>query len=499
MKSSQKVRTFSRGIWLLAIFSTVAFAGEDNSLSATELIEKATLQEHVLIGNVAAPDDPGAPAERRFLNYLSAGSEIGRINFGADLTTMMTEFQNTGVDRLVSLEKKHVSYVGDDLRADLGDSTQLLGRGIALDLYRDDVFGIYNTLEGLSARYDASFAKISGFAGRVNALVAPVALNPIEYPLTDRQMMLAGGVAELNAFEGSRLGLHAFTAQQMTTDNTESWAWNTVGAVVAQDNVLEGIDVYLEPNIVLRDHSLFGKNSALSPSFGTFVSIAMSPDQWKIKLEAKDYRNYDFGFRRPPTLEDELIASLNNEDVSLARFQAERRVGPLALTASVAAGYDRVIRTQIYHGIIGSRFHWGRDELELKAGYRLMPGDNDITHAAVKFKVGTFAGQSLEMNLRRQLEAHRISTTPFNNDRNLVEATYNFSERWSLGLGFENVPTNPASLGADFFNANIAYKAGAKSARAFLGSTSGGARCSGGVCRVVPPFSGALLEGYYSF
>ena len=69
-----------------------------------------------------------------------------------------------------------------------------------------------------------------------------------------------------------------------------------------------------------------------------------------------------------------------------------------------------------------------------------------------------------------------------------------------LGVGFYQ-GSRRLNLATFFRWTGIAlvFIAGGLVSKAFIGKTSGGTLCSGGVCRVVPPYTGAMLETTYVF
>ncbi len=489
-------------VWL-ASFQLLA-AG-DSYLKSTSV----TFQDHLLVASVGDPEDPTLQPDGRIQHALTVTAESESWNVGLGVANALSQYEQFGDNHPFVLEKKHLIYTRDTFRVDFGDSGLQLGRGIALDLYRDEVFGIHNTLEGISTRYDFASFKAAAFAGRVNTLRAPVVVNPVENLLADRELIVAGAQiqARTNARVDARtegetsfetaIALHYFSAAGRPLTSTADKYWHTVGVSFSQEGIWDGADVYVETNGVLGSRKTGDRIVEKPTAFGTYGALTYSPDNWRLKLEAKDYRHYDFEFRRPPTLEEDIVTSFNIEDISATRLQAERRIDRHSVTASGLAGYDRTTGSQLYHGVMGTRLHWGRDEVESKVGYRIIRDESELKHGQVKTKISTFPGQSVELLVRKQLEMKNLRTLATLEDRNVVEGTYNLSQRWSVGVGFEYIPTN--FEGNYFFNSAVAYKAGATSARMFMGTTSGGSRCSGGVCRRVPPFSGAMLEGFATF
>jgi hypothetical protein len=373
---------------------------------------------------------------------------------------------------------------------------------IALSLYRDNVFGIDNTLQGAWLRYHPQGFDGAVFGGRIQALQAPVAINPVPNQLINRQVFLAGTSVSVSPAKGTKISGHYVLAVNEALDSGfYTKYWHTGGVIVSQENLLDGLDAYAEGNVVFQQQLLSGEYRNMPTASGSFAALVWSPVPWKVKLEGKDYRAYDFDFRRPPSLEEDVVVDVNTQNVTAARLTIERQLGNAKNTVytSFIEGQDRAEEAAINHGVIGTKFvPFGRSEWEAKAGYRWQPGFSNLAHADLKAKFPTFKGQAFEIEAKKQFWNRdlRLGTK---DDRNVLGLTYTFSENVNISAGYEYVPTNDPSTGRNFYNAGGTYKTGNLVAKAFVGQTSGGSVCSGGVCRQVPPYSGGMVETTYSF
>ena len=109
-------------------------------------------------------------------------------------------------------------------------------------------------------------------------------------------------------------------------------------------------------------------------------------------------------------------------------------------------------------------------------------------------KTKTFKGQAAEFSFRKLYEHINLDSLPTVKDRNLFDVTYTFSEVFNVSVGYEYFPRASAASGNHFFNGGGSLRLGALTTRAFVGKTNGGTLCSGGVCRQIPPYTGAYLE-----
>jgi hypothetical protein len=80
----------------------------------------------------------------------------------------------------------------------------------------------------------------------------------------------------------------------------------------------------------------------------------------------------------------------------------------------------------------------------------------------------------------------------------MVILGYTFSERWSATMGYEYIPVGTPGT-QHYVNVGGNYHDGPFQAKAFVGKTSGGSLCSGGVCLPVPAYTGAYVETIYTF
>jgi len=493
-----KARSISLAIACLGL----AASAKGALLEAAAGQANVTISGHTLV--FSRKDEDAAVANRNLmLHETSVRGGYYQYNLGADFSSQLPITKGADANKPFTLEKKYVTADWDHWELDLGDSHVELGKGLALSLYRDPVFGIDNTVEGANLRYSDDTVKVGAFVGRVNELKVPVAVNPVLNSTLERNVYLAGGDIKGKVGGGVTAGAHyLFSSQQSKADGTFDRYWNTIGASLSREGADDGIDAYLESNVLLTKRQTETTSDMLPTGYGTYGSVSFVPAPWKFKLEAKDYRDYRFEFRRPPTLEEDIVETVNTQDVSAGKLSAEYRFLEAGAFTRVSylLGDDRQKSAAIHHGVVAGGFKGpGRTAFELSAGYRYMPAVADLTHAAVKAKVPTFDGQSVEVGVRRLMNRTDIARVPVRDDKQIVDLTYNFSSKFNLGAGVEVVPTNAEDVGKYFFNASATLKLGAFMARAFAGSTSGGTMCSGGVCRQVPKFSGGSLESTYSF
>ncbi len=462
---------------------------------------QVTSQGHLMLVNSKDPDDPSAKAAYNLLHENRIATEFREFQGEFIFSNRWNPTGAKESNSYFTVEKKALLHTWSNGQVIAGDSHQELGRGIALALYRDSTFGVDNTLEGISVKQTFSPVTVGAIAGRINTFKNPVALNPVSNSLIDRDVWLASGQLATKIDSNVTLGSHYLYSVNRTGENrVADKVWQTAGLSLQWDGLFDAIDIYGETN-GLTTTAVGGNRTRYPTGWGSYLSTTWSEENWRVKFEGKDYRQYHFDFRRPPTLEDDVVVTLNTQDVIAGRIAVERRLGiKTSVFSSFLAGTDRTDNGELRHGILGGKFLGPlRTAWEAKVGYRVVIGKSNLSHAGLKMKLPTLKGQSVELEFRKQLANTNLNTYRVVEDRNQTFLTYNLNEMWNMGVGYEFVPTNPLSAAAYFVNLSANYKTGPLGAKAFLGQTSGGTLCSGGVCRQVTPFSGAYLEGTYTF
>ncbi len=460
------------------------------------------ITDHLIFSNAA---DPFSDARTNtFMHEDFVHVEYGI--YGADIrfTNRLDSITNDQEKHFV-LEKKTLSLTWDQAQIKLGDSHHEFGKGVALSLYQDDTFGVNHTLEGAALNFTPGNWNLTGIAGRVNTMKNPVAVNPVEDPLGNDTLWILGGAAQWRPSGESKLGTHYFIALKAPEEEKIrrfDRFWNTFGLTWEKQEIVPDVDLYIESNLLLPQRLVDEDFVKENTGVGSYASLTWAPLPWKVRLEAKDYRDYSFPLRRAPTLEDDLVETDHSENVFGTRIHLERKdiARKLTYLGSYMYGYDRFVERPIHHPIFGVNFSgFSKTDWEFRVGHRRMPEYAYMSHTSLKVKIPTVGQQKLEANVQKQYITENIPTTATHIDRNRLDLTYTFSHALNTSIGYEFVPTNGEDAGKHFFKVGAEVRTGNLSAKAFVGQTSGGTQCSAGVCRVVPPYSGAMLETVYTF
>ncbi len=485
-----------KSITTILCFVSVCFAATESLEMDTARVDIGVSNHSLLTSTNLNQEDGASPQLLRSETALRA--EYGKFTFGTSFSNRVSLTQTDGLNSPIALEKKSITFESDEWKVVAGDSHQEIGRGIALSLFRDDTFGIDNTLEGLSVKFTPENWEAFAFGGRVHSFLNPVALLPMTNPLIARQVFLFGGGLK-RKFGKAAVGMHYLQSLNQPAGGDINLRRQTVGAVVSADQFAPDWDFYAESNL-MQGRRLGIIERDLPEGYGSYASLVYAPSSWKWKLDFKDYRDFGYDFHRPPTMEEDIVTVLNFSDVTTARFTAERRIGAHhSIRAAVMAGEDRTYNGQLYQGVVAGKWKAGRVAFESRLGHRLIHRQNYLTHGDLKAKIPTRAGQTLELGYRKMTGRSGLSSIAQDEDRNFFDLGYTFSAYWSLNAGYEFVPSYPNSVGKHFGNVGLLAKYDAFTGRALVGSTSGGPQCSGGICRLVPAYSGVMVDTTYSF
>jgi len=488
--------------------SALAFSASGNEVLSEYFSHqfKVSASDHLIFSNARNDVDRTAPPVQLLMNEGKLNLEYGEWDGKIHFTNRYQPNPDRKNTPSIKLEKKAVRFESRDWQLILGDSYQQFGKGIALSLFNEPAFGIDNTLEGGVAKYRPENFEISLMGGRVNAISTPVAINPIDMRMKDRNVLISGGNMGYKFSPESQVALYyLMTMNQRKSDLDLDKRFQTFGANFTQDNLGEAFDFYAESNVMVSDKALKGQWVRSPLARANYLTLSWSEAPWKVKLEAKDYDQFDFDFRKPPSLEEDVpLANVPNNfsDITAGRLYGEYHLVSMGrkVYSSMLYGKDRLENGDLYHGVSGAKVSLGeKAEVEIKFGYRVVLGQQEISHGSLKTKTKTFSGQIAELEVRKQLSRLQLNTNPSKEDRNSLLFSYSFSESWSGNAGFEYIPTNDLELGKNFYNAGVSYRRGSLVSRAFVGDTSGGAQCAGGICRQAPAYSGAMLEASYLF
>ncbi|MFC1529864.1 redoxin family protein [Gemmatimonadota bacterium] len=413
------------------------------------------------------------------------------------------------------LEKRFLEVNRGRFTARLGDFYHSIGRGLSLSLLK-----IFEE-EGLEHIVDTTIdgGRINFDGGPFSAELFSGIIETAGTSVTDR---ITGGSLGWSSEAGIEVNLSLLTSvlEQSTLLGVREVSMQTVS--VGLPDLLSPFRFYGEfarmQNGASRSNAPTGR--------GLYLEAGITAWNTSLLVEVKDYRDFDFPWNRPPTLESEdidiLASQFDTELLAMAGF-ALRIDHYLPAISTLLYGrfsyfddhpenhplngaYRRIGR----HGFIGVERRFGNGErgyLNALAGVREEQNntlvyynlDGRTEHGQVNvnlplssrfsleadWKGKRFRGDDLRYYENRSfLSLHyspRLVLTVFMDRSDDPEVAFYEGDRDSWRAMQLEIRITPAA------SLNI-----------FQGSTKGSVRCSGGVCRYFPPFRGLRIEAILS-
>ena len=447
----------------------------------------------------------------------------------------------------VRLERLSAHWETGDLKLDAGDAYGVLGRGIALSMRRVDVIGVDTALRGGQLAYDSGgvFLKLLGGAAnpqnldpaRLTIRRDPVDRLRSDFRIREHDFVIGGEAGVRLGRQRVELGLHALrtwfafnpVAQRNTIVDVGGWH-------LALPSLANGkLSFYGEVNALHRLSNFETRADTRTYGRAIYASLQAQLGKGTLLIEWKDYSNYLVGevngteqswrvYSAAPTLErdQERPRSLFNARGGRMQLDYGFLPGPWSFSATALVyghaedvDVDPWSGTLVTHGFakvqrinnadsadeIGWTFDLevgARRESYIDASHAALP---DLQNGQLDWRVLHFSLEagivvrkhSLELSVIHRSERQRfLDFVDF--VRSTASLTWSFAGKIRVGafLGWNTENrSNPALYPGgearyDFLEGSFI--------RIFGGMTPGGRICSGGVCRDVPPFSGALTE-----
>ena len=448
-------------------------------------------------------------------------------------------------------ERMTLRWEHENWLVEAGDSQLVLGRSIALAFRKVDLLGVDTALRGAHVRYQGQYVRARLHAGVAN----PQNQDPIDLSIIREfsDVVTAGTLgATLPGETRIDLGLHA--ANLWFADEPiggfaqpPNRMVSIAGWSAEAPALLDGrLALYVENDALRR---VWGAQGSGEQEFGraTYASAQLSLDELTVLVEWKDYDNFLVAgstdesrawriYGAAPSIEYEgpqRLRAIGNQRGGGVRVDYAFLPGPWSFSINeVAYGLNEELREDPWSGVLVSHT-WAtlvrRQEyaesliwsLNFVLGWReevllhdpvLMPGhragelDRRMIHGQVEVTLGS-GDHSFDIHVD-----HRHETQlDFSGYRQFqvggTSVTYTFGVpltatvglRWSdynLGEVTQRSMRDYNFLGGNMYpSVEVRYSFDpGTSLRLFAGQTPGGQICSGGVCRVVPPFEGVLLQ-----
>jgi hypothetical protein len=442
-------------------------------------------------------------------------------------------------------ERFTIQWQHDDLTLEVGDSYAVLGRGLALSLRKVDILGVDTAVRGAHVQYDTGRYFLRALSGLSNPQnLDPITLEIVDDP-TDVMVGAEAGV-RLGEYEDVELGLHTMRIWfERDGARERDVTADLLGWHFAVPSMLDGhLALYGEVNALRRnvESDLLGNSRQWGRA--VYGSVQLQLELITILVEWKDYRDYivaaDNGevnasriYSAAPALDRDTERYRAIHNARGGRLQVNYAVPETSWSISgnaVVYGHNEERHEDPWDGILVTHGYLEferqnasveQDEigwsLTAVAGYRretylfnpfdedLGEGDPDwtVVHGEVDTTVA-HGNHSFELRLEQRFERARGALDYRDYERGGITLT------WSLGGTLSISPTvrwdterpEVPNTFIGLFDAQTYYPslegrwdfADGSFVRLFAGQTPGGRLCSGGVCRDVPLFEGALTE-----
>jgi peroxiredoxin len=460
-------------------------------------------------GSVAANPDSG---NREFLNQLDLTASSGSFQAGARLDLNM---DLTPLKAGLRLGKRYAQYSTTGFQGRAGDFYTSLGRGLIFSLVK--VF----EEEGLDYIIDTTVdgGEVSAAAGPISGgLFGGWIDRPEDRSVHDK--VIGGNVG------WTKSGLGAVRVQGVRAELKSGSEFGNhrvdQGSFGLELTDLGGVaDIYGEFSLIRR--TLYDAEAPLN-GHGLYVGSKLRRGRFTLLLEMKDYRELNFEYARPPLLEAEeldiLADQFDLDRTDITGYSAHIDYYAPASATLVYAKLLRVIDNPRDHPQYGSydrkighvlagvekRFAGGgylnglagwRRETATSAAFLRTAGETFHDQLNASWPLGR--DWSLEADWKHKVfDGHGYDYYEIRSGLSLHR-----SPRWVLSALYERT-TEPAivilSGRQNWWAGQFEVRfGGGHSVRLFVGSTKGGMKCTGGVCRLFPPFEGVRLEAFLRF
>jgi hypothetical protein len=444
----------------------------------------------------------------------------------------------------------------EDWLVELGDAQLVFGRGIALSFRKVDLLAVDNALRGGHLRFDDGHFRFRLHAGMANPQNQdPITLEVRPDP---EDFVVGGGLgATFGPDDMINTGAHALRVwfQDDPGEFTfHSRAADVLGYFIEVPALLDGqLALYAEVNAMRRSTTPPAIGGVAAPEQHTFgravyASAQLSLAELTLLVEWKDYSDFLVAvsmledepnriYSAAPNLEfdgPQRLRAIGHQRGASARMDYAFLPGPWSFSLNGSAfGFSEDVLVDPWDGIfvthgwasISRRQEYDENpnwSFEITGGYRretllhevdygatvLGAGDADreMIHGQISAALGS-GDHALELSADDRYETDRdFAGNVLGYHVGGVSLTYSYGIQFVAAVTWRWTDFNSPSLRAQ--RLGISEELGRQYpslelqwnfdpgtfVRGMVGATPGGLICSGGVCRQVPPFEGAMLQ-----
>jgi peroxiredoxin len=413
------------------------------------------------------------------------------------------------------LAKRYAQFSTKEFRARAGDFYASLGRGLVFSMVK--VF----EEEGLDYVVDTTVdgGELSVGAGPLSGEVFGGWIDrPEDRSVRDK---VVGG-----SFGWRKPGIGSFRIQGVSAELEPGSEFGNhrvdQGSLSLEIPDLWGLaEIYGEFSLIRR--RVYDAEASVN-GHGLYVGSKLHSGNFSLLLEMKDYKELNFEYGRPPLLESEeldiLADQFDLDRTDVTGYSARLDYYSPASETLLYAKFLRVdddpedhrqygsYNREIGHLLAGVEKKFaGGGYLHGLAGWRwenatsvaFMSTNGRTFHHQINANWPLGRGWSLEADWK-----HKVFDGPdYRYSEIRSGLSLHRSPRWVVSALYERT-TDPAVVlmygKKNWWAGQLEVRfAGGHSLRLFVGSTKGSMKCTGGVCRLFPPFEGVRLEAFLRF
>jgi len=453
--------------------------------------------------NETGESEPGGEAYRKFKNLINLNLVWSRFSAGVQIEYLDWSDQELvdpgDLDRLrdgFELRKYWIEYLSDPFDARLGTFFTSFGHGLSLYVQKNDAVGLDEPIHGATATVTVGPLELTALGGQVSE---PLLENRFNREFEDT---IWGGSVRCNLpadlyVGGSLVGAELDPIFADLGDD-EVDVWSVEAGAIELAGLLDIHAEWAEIELTERSETEDG--------YGGYLSVASTVGALTVLAEYKDYWNFDYRYNNPPTagstlepydhrdvkgarllLSGDILATGTRLYGSYGDFNSHKREGSLGGTNGDRQVEWYVGAEETAGPIFLEASYFNRDWEDRGAAEKHLIADLHIT--TVKGRGDLSMGWDereedlgyVSYTLERAYLGFSLS--PYGS----VTARYAREDRTSVG-------------GDDFWGGEIEFFPIRKiTLGLFIGSDPGGLVCSGGQCRIEPPFEGLRARFAWRF
>ena len=433
---------------------------------------------------------------------FTAAEYIVGLRFDSNVDYSPMEDRHVLANRFLEIDRG-----GTNVR--IGDFYHVIGRGVTLSLAK-----LFEK-EGLEHTLDSSIrgTRVTMNRERYSAEFFGGTIGSSDSEESDD---LWGGTVGINLGRSIDLQISHLSADIVTGLNTgrDKYSLQTLGLSLPRFSGIARAS---------GEFSLLSKTSSpagiKSNGYALYLESGLDLGNLSFQVELKDYDHFDFKYSRPPSLESEeleiMATHFNTEVIDMTgvagRFDYRPGAGSTLVFGKLSFFNDTPddhpiwgeYRKEISHYLTGFERYFGNSGyVNVLAGYRVKDtssplfffSDSKTFHYQLNGFYTMVPGLSLEADWKSQ--DHQAENFGYTENRAFL--ALHWVSRGIVTLFYERSNDPELMLVTDkteWWAGQIEVKlSSSNSISAMFGSTKGGVKCSGGVCRAFPSFEGFRLE-----